>query len=103
MAGKEGRLTEALSEIEVTASTVPCKPQLWPALGSTPACLPDLDLTPVLRSQFLLSHLQVLREAQEPSGPLMLSSGRCWRGAGGDHYLTSQQGGTCRTRHRPDA
>lgn len=32
VAGKEGRLTEALSEIEVTASTVPCKPQLWAAL-----------------------------------------------------------------------
>lgn len=36
MAGKEGRLTEALSEIEVTASTPPCPAslssgQLWAA------------------------------------------------------------------------
>lgn len=35
MAGREGRLTEALSEIEVTAATVPCKSQVWPALASS--------------------------------------------------------------------
>lgn len=70
---EERRKTEALSEIEVTP---PLCPQSSPALVGSDFLLTCTHLLSRLRLDTLvLSYLQVLREAQEPSGPLMLSSG----------------------------